>query len=228
MGTHLDRDALADATPLGLAALGLTLLVFSMFNAGLLASSGEPVVLGMALAYGGIAMLIAGAWELRRGDSFGGLAFGSFGAFWISFWLIEQFFLREVTPGERGSAMGLYFVAWAIFSALVWIASMRTTAIYSAMLLALTVSFLLLGIGDAGGHAEIVKIGGWFGLAAAAAALYGAFAGAINSTWRRTVLPLVPLSGGDGMTRRHPADQPIAGSWGAVRSATLPRDRPVG
>jgi uncharacterized protein len=228
MGTQVDRDALADATPLGLAALGLTLLVFSMFNAGLLASSGEPVVLGMALAYGGIAMLIAGAWELRRGDSFGGLAFGSFGAFWISFWLIEQFFLREVTPGERGSAMGLYFIAWAIFTALVWVASMRTTAIYSVMLLALTVSFLLLGIGDAGGHAEIVKIGGWFGLAAAAAALYGAFAGAINSTWSRTVLPVVPLSGGDGMTRRHPADQPIAGSWGAVRSARLPRDRPVG
>jgi succinate-acetate transporter protein len=61
------------------------------------------------------------------------------------------------------------------------------------MLLALAVSFLLLGIGDAGSHGELVKIGGWFGLAATAAALYGAFAGAINGTYARTLLPLVPL-----------------------------------
>ena len=66
------------------------------------------------------------------------------------------------------------------------------------MLLALSVSFLLLGIGEAGAHGELVKIGGWFGLGATAAALYGAFAGAINGTYARTLLPLVPLQ------RRHP------------------------
>ena len=89
--------------------------------------------------------------------------------------------------------MGLFFIAWAIFTALLWVASLRTTAVVSVMLLALTVAFLLVGIGDAGAHAELAKIGGWFGLVAAAAALYGAFAGAINGTWARTVLPLVPL-----------------------------------
>jgi succinate-acetate transporter protein len=73
------------------------------------------------------------------------------------------------------------------------VASTRTTAVVSVMLLALAVSFLLLGIGDAGSHGELVKIGGWFGLGATAAALYGAFAGAINGTYARTLLPLVPL-----------------------------------
>jgi succinate-acetate transporter protein len=184
---------IGDPAPLGLAALGLTLMVFSMFNAGLLASSGEPVVLGMALAYGGIAQLLAGMWEVRRGNGFGALTFASYGGFWISFWLIQQFFLSEVPPAERGSALGLYFIAWAIFTALLWVASTRTTAVVSVMLLALTVSFLLLGIGEAGPHSEIVKVGGWFGLGATAAALYGAFAGAINGTYARTLLPLVPL-----------------------------------
>jgi succinate-acetate transporter protein len=186
-----------DPAPLGLAALGLTLMVFSMFNAGLLARSGEPVVLGMALAYGGIAQLLAGMWELRRGNSFGALTFASYGAFWISYWLLEQFFVKGIPAGERGSALGLYFIAWAIFTALLWIASTRTTAVVSVMLLALAVSFLLLGIGDAGAHGELAKIGGWFGLAATVAALYGAFAGAINGTYARTLLPLVPIG------RRH-------------------------
>jgi succinate-acetate transporter protein len=148
---------IADPAPLGLAALGLTLLIFSMFNAGLLARSGAPIVLGMAVA-GGIVQLLAGMWEVRRGN-----------------------------------AMALYFIAWTIFSVLLWVASTRTTAVTSVMLAALSVSLLLLGIGDAGAHSEIVKIGGWFGLAATAAALYGAFAGAINGTYARTLLPLVPL-----------------------------------
>jgi uncharacterized protein len=187
---------LGDPAPLGLAALGLTLMVFSMFNAGLLATSGEPVVLGMALAYGGLAQLLAGMWEVRRGNSFGAMTFASYGAFWLSFWLLEQFFIGNIPPGERGSAVGLFFIACAIFSVLLWVASTRTTAVVSVMLAALTVSFLLLGIGDAGTHSELVKVGGWFGLAASAAALYGAFAGAINGTYTRTLLPLVPLGRG--------------------------------
>jgi uncharacterized protein len=183
---------IGDPAPLGLAALGLTLLLFSMFNAGLLASSGRPVVLGMAIAGGGVQVL-AGMWEVRRGNSFGATAFASFGAFWLSYFLIEQFFIGNVPAAERGSAMALYFVAWTIFSVLLWVASTRTTAVTSVMLAALSVSLLLLGIGAAGAHSEIVKVGGWFGLAATAAALYGAFAGAVNGTYARTLLPLIPL-----------------------------------
>jgi uncharacterized protein len=61
------------------------------------------------------------------------------------------------------------------------------------MLFLLTLTYLMLGIGDAGTHEELIKIGGWFGLASAATGLYGAFASVINSTVERTLLPLVPL-----------------------------------
>jgi succinate-acetate transporter protein len=185
--------AIADPAPLGLAAFALTLLVFSMFNAGLLARSGEPVVLGLALAYGGVAQLLAGMWEFRRGNTFGAVAFGSYGAFWLSYWLLEQFFAGRIPGAERSSAVALFYVSWAILTALLWIASTRTTAVVSLMLFLLTLTYLMLGIGDAGAHSELVKIAGWFGLATAATGLYGAFASVINSTVERTLLPLIPL-----------------------------------
>ena len=74
-----------------------------MFNAGLV-SSGEPVVLGVALAYGGIAQLLAGMWEFRTGNTFGAVAFTSFGAFWLSFWALVTFYARH--PAAHVAAVG--------------------------------------------------------------------------------------------------------------------------
>ena len=184
---------IADPAPLGLTAFAVTLFVFSMFQTGLLNASGLPVVLGLALAYGGIAQLLAGMWEFRRGNTFGAVVFGSYGAFWLSYWLLEQFFVGRIPAGEQGPAIALFYVAWAIVTGMLWIASTRTTAVVSVMLLLLALTYLLLGIGEAGAHNELVKIGGWFGLASSAAALYAAFASVINGTLERTVLPLVPL-----------------------------------
>ena len=182
--------AIADPAPLGLAALAMSTLVLSVFNAGLLNQSGLPVVLGIAVAYGGIAQLLAGMWEFRRGNTFGAMTFGSYGAFWLSYWALEQFFVKQIPVAEAGNATALFFITWAIFTALLWIASVRTTAAVSVMLALLAVTFLLLGIGDAGAHSELIKIGGWFGIATAAAGLYAAFAGLINGTYERTLLPL--------------------------------------
>src|SRR5881227_2411069 len=83
--------AIADPAPLGLAAFALTTFVLSFFNAGLVSDKGTPVVLGLALAYGGLTQLIAGIWEFRNNNTFGATAFCSYGAFWISFFVIEQF-----------------------------------------------------------------------------------------------------------------------------------------
>ena len=192
-GNGRPLPAIADPAPLGLAAFAVTLMVFSMFNAGLVDRTGLPVVLGLALAYGGVAQLLAGMWEFRRGNTFGAAVFGSYGAFWLSYWLLQQFFAGRIPGAERGSALALFYVSWAILTALLWVASTRTTAVVSVMLFMLTLSLLMLGIGDAGTHSELVKLGGWFGLASAAAALYAAFASVMNSTVERTLLPLVPL-----------------------------------
>jgi succinate-acetate transporter protein len=185
---------LADPGPLGLAAFALTTFVLSMFNAGLLGSGGEPVVFGLALAYGGLAQLLAGMWEFRTGNTFGAVAFTSYGAFWLSFWAYVQFFAANVPAKDAGHAVGLYLIAWGIFTSYMFIASLRTTAAVSLVFALLATTFLLLGIGEASAHSTVVKIGGWVGLATAAAAWYASFAGVTNSTFGRTVLPVRPLN----------------------------------
>ena len=94
---------IADPGPLGLAAFALTTFVLSMFNSGLVSSGGEPIVFGLALAYGGLAQLLAGMWEFRTGNTFGAVAFTSYGAFWLSFWAFVQFFEKSVPQGRRRS-----------------------------------------------------------------------------------------------------------------------------
>jgi uncharacterized protein len=184
----------ADPGPLGLAAFALTTFILSMFNSGLVSSAGEPVVLGVALAYGGLAQLLAGMWEFRTGNTFGAVAFTSFGGFWLSFWAFVTFFAAEIPPEHVGSAVGLYLIAWGIFTAYMFVASLRTTAAIALVFALLTVTFFLLGIGNANESEGLIEAGGWFGLATAAAAWYASFAAVTNSTFGRTVLPVKPLS----------------------------------
>lgn len=185
----LAPTAVADPGPLGLAAFALTTFVLSMFNAGLIAKGGEPVVLGLALAYGGIAQVLAGMWEFRTGNTFGAVAFTSFGAFWLSYWAFVQFFAKGVPAADVGHAVGLFLIAWGIFTTYMFVASLRTTAAVAIVFFLLAITFFLLGVGNAGAHANIVKVGGWFGLATAVAAWYGSFAAVTKATFGRAVLP---------------------------------------
>jgi succinate-acetate transporter protein len=184
----------ADPGPLGLAGFALTTFVLSMFNAGLVSKAGEPVVLGVALAYGGIAQFAAGMWEFRTGNTFGAVAFTSYGAFWVSFWALVTFFAAEIPPEHVGAAIGLFLISWGIFTLYMFFASLRTTAAIALVLFLLTITYFLLGIGESGGHEGLVEVGGWVGILTAAAAWYASFAAVINSTFGRTVLPVMPLS----------------------------------
>jgi succinate-acetate transporter protein len=190
--------SIADPAPLGLAAFALTTFVLSMFNAGLVNRAGEPVVYALAFAYGGLAQLLAGMWEFRNGNTFGAVAFSSFGAFWLSFFAYVQFFARDVPASAAGHAVGLYLIAWGIFTLYMFVASLRTTAAVALVFLLLTLTFFALGIGNAGAHTNVVKLGGWLGIVTAAAAWYASFAVVTNSTFGRTVLPVMPLRRAEG------------------------------
>jgi succinate-acetate transporter protein len=185
--------SIADPAPLGLAAFALTTFVLSFFNAGIVSDAGEPVVLGLALAYGGVAQVLAGMWEFRNNNTFGATAFTSYGAFWLSFWAFDEFFADKVPAGSLGHAVGLYLIAWGIFTTYMWVASLRTTAAVSLVLVLLAITYVVLGIGQSAGSDGLVKAGGWIGIATAIAAWYASFAGVTNSTFGRTVLPVRPL-----------------------------------
>jgi len=183
----------ADPGPLGLAGFAMTTFVLSMFNADLVNKAGEPVVLGLALAYGGIAQLLAGMWEFRTGNTFGAVAFSSFGAFWISYWLLVTFGVDAIPEAHLGAAIGLYLWAWAIFTTYMFVASLRTTGAVALVFFLLAITFILLGAGNSGDHTNMIKWGGYIGLATAAAAWYASFAAVVNSTFGRTVAPVFPL-----------------------------------
>src|SRR3954466_9742134 len=186
----------ADPGPLGLAGFAMTTFVLSMFNADLVNKAGEPVVLGLALAYGGIAQLLAGMWEFRTGNTFGAVAFSSFGAFWISYWLLVTFGVDAIPEAHLGSAIGLFLWAWAIFTTYMFIASLRTTGAVALVFFLLAITFILLGAGNSGDDTNLIKWGGYLGLATAAAAWYASFAAVINSTFGRIVAPVFRLGAG--------------------------------
>jgi succinate-acetate transporter protein len=185
--------SIADPGPLGLAAFATTTFVLSFFNAGLVSDKAEPVVFGLAFAYGGLAQFVAGMWEFRTGNTFGAVAFSSFGAFWLSFWVYVQFYAAKIPAADAGHAVGLYLIAWGIFTTYMFIPSLRTTAAVATVFFLLAITFFLLGIGNAGAHTGITKLGGWVGLATAVVAWYASFAGVTNATFGRVVLPVRPL-----------------------------------
>jgi succinate-acetate transporter protein len=194
----------ADPGPLGLAAFAGTTFVLSLVNAGLVGTHAVPgggllpMIAALALAYGGVAQFAAGIWEFRTGNTFGAVAFCSYGAFWISFYFVVQSVGRNV-PTQVFSGLGLYLWMWGIFTAYMFIASLRTTAAVSLVFLLLAITFIVLGIGNsalAGTHSATngtIKLGGYIGLATAIVAWYASFAGVINSTFSRTILPVMPL-----------------------------------
>jgi uncharacterized protein len=195
----------ADPGPLGLAAFAGTTFVLSMINSGLVGTQHLPgggllpMVAALALAYGGVAQLVAGIWEFRTGNTFGAVAFCSYGAFWISFYFVVQSVGKNF-PSEVFSGLGLYLWMWGIFTTYMFIASLRTTGAVALVFLLLAVTYILLGIGNsalAGTHSVIngtIKIGGYVGIATAIAAWYASFAAVINSTFGRVMLPVFPLS----------------------------------
>jgi uncharacterized protein len=185
----------ANPAPLGLGGFAATTFILSMINANLVSlAGGVGGVLAVALAYGGIAQLFAGMWEFRTGNTFGAAAFSSYGAFWIS-----VFVLFRIGPPVSHSGFSLYLYAWTIFTLIMLIASVRTSGVLVAIFTMLTITFLLLAIGNAnlvGTQAtnSTIKIGGWCGLVTAALAWYGVLAIVTNSTFGRDVLPLFPLN----------------------------------
>ena len=149
---------------------------------------------GLALFYGGTAQLLAGMWEYKRGNTFGATAFASFGAFWLSFWALEK--LSPKDAGDIHQAVGLYLLAWCIFTAYMTLAALRTNLAVLAVFVLLTLTFLFLAIGafmnDMPAPDTMTKVGGWFGIVTAVVAWYASSAAVVNATHGKTVLPTWP------------------------------------
>jgi hypothetical protein len=183
----------ANPAPLGLAGFGLTTVVLSCINAGLLKGDTPnllAVVVPLAFAYGGVAQIIAGILEFKNGNTFGTVAFSSYGLFW--WWY--AFLLWTVGAGwikpPAANAVGATLLMWGIFTFLMWIATFRANFILWTIFLLLWITFFLLAGGDLGMGAGWHTAGGWVGLVTGADSLYLAFAEVTNGAFKKTVVPV--------------------------------------
>ena len=153
----------------------------------------EPVVFGVALAYGGIAQILAGMWEFRKSNVFGATVFTSYGAFWVSFWAYVTFYAPEVPAELHGTAAGWFLISWGIFTTLMLVAALRTTAVLALLFAVVAVVFFLLGLGALSASPVLTVTGGFLGIVAAGLAWYLCLAGIAASTFGRPILPNPPL-----------------------------------
>ena len=181
------KENLANPGPVGLCGFALTTWLLSLINGGFFtAQEGVGLVLGMALAFGGIAQVIAGMFEFKKGNTFGFTAFISYGAFWWTWALFTIFFKGETAP----AFIGWYLCAWGMFSLMMFVATLTKPKVLSGIFFFLTLTFFALGIGDGMENHSIVHIGGCLGLVTALGAFYLAAAEVINESFGKTVFPI--------------------------------------
>jgi succinate-acetate transporter protein len=187
--------SVADPAPLGLAAFAMTTFALSLSNTNIW-GAGAGAAVALALVYGGFVQLLAGMWEFKRKNTFGTLAFSSFGAFWISYYVLGRFILPGVKVTDAPVAVGVFLLGWTIFTFYMTIASFRVSGAVVAVFVLLTITFVFLTIGAFNSNTNMNKIGGWVGIATAAAAWYASFGGVVNETFKKAVIPLMPLAPG--------------------------------
>jgi uncharacterized protein len=183
----------ADPAPLGLAAFAMTTFALSLSNANIWGPAAASA-LALALVYGGGVQVLAGMWEFTRKNTFGALAFSSFGAFWISYYVLAKFVLTGASASDAAVAAGVFLLGWTIFTAYMTIASLRVSGAVAAVFVLLTATFVLLTIGAFQNSASLTKWGGYIGIATAAAAWYASFAGVVNETFKKALIPTLPLA----------------------------------
>jgi len=179
----------ASPAPLGLAAFAMTTTALSLFILGLLPAEGIGVVIPLAVAYGGIIQVLVGYWEWKSGNTFGLVAFTSYGAFWL-YYAMLNLFAGWGFVSLHPAAAGAVLILWAFFTFYLWIASLKTNLTTSLVFLFLWLAFLLLGLGDITGSRIIIMSGGTIALITAVAAWYNSLAIVINETYGKVVIPL--------------------------------------
>lgn len=182
----------ADPVPLRLSGFAITTAALSWILLGILPKTDLPMVLPLAIFFGGGAQLLAGMWAFAERNSFAAAAFSAYGAFWLSFWLLNTVFVKQIPAADRPGAEELYLILWGIFTFYLWIASFRVSIAVNLVLLLLVPAYVLIGIGTGAASPTLIHIGAGFGLACALAAAYTAFAHLLSRTFDRELLPLGP------------------------------------
>ena len=183
---QINKSFLADPAPLGLAAFGFTTFLLSFINAGILSAASVSVVMPLAFTYGGFAQLLTGAFEMRRGNTFGFTAFTSYGSFWFFYGFLVLFAsLKIITIPATG--LGIALILWGLFTLYMWINTLRLNLSLNFTFLFLWLAFFTLGFGAYYSSTVLTRLGGVFGFLTAFFAVYTSFAIVSNSIKEGTI-----------------------------------------
>ena len=185
------KDTTANPAPLGLLGFGMTTILLNFHNAGFFELN--SMILAMGIFYGGICQIIAGVMEWKKRNTFGMVAFMSYGAFWLT--LVALIVMPKIGWIDKTSNAGMvwYLIIWGIFTLLMFFGTLKLNGALQFVFGSLTVLFFLLALGDATGNVALKHFTGFEGIVCGASAVYAGIAQVLNEVYGKTMLPLWPV-----------------------------------
>ncbi|MBM4400954.1 MAG: hypothetical protein FJ045_03280 [Crenarchaeota archaeon] len=193
-------EKLANPAPLGLLGFGMTTVLLNLHNAGFFPL--DTMILAMGLAYGGLAQVIVGIMEYKKGNTFGTVAFTSYGLFWWSLVLLlvlpKTSLFAEMEPTK--AAMAAYFFMWGLFTFVMFFGTLKTNRALQFVFMSLAILFFLLVARELTanmvlfGNITVNTVVGVEGVICGLSAVYLAFAEVLSEAHRKIVLPICPVS----------------------------------
>ena len=184
----IHMDGTANPAPLGLMGFGMTTVLLNLHNAGIFELG--SMVLAMGIFYGGIAQIIAGIMEWKKGNTFGTTAFTSYGLFWLSLVALLVMPKMGLIDPPNNSAMVAYLLMWGIFTGGLYIGTLKLNRALQFIFASLTLLFFLLALGDLTNNPIIKHIAGYEGIICGFSAIYTGLAQVLNEVYKKTVLPI--------------------------------------
>jgi succinate-acetate transporter protein len=186
------KDTTGNPAPLGLLGFGMTTVLLNLHNAGFYELN--SMILAMGICYGGLAQIIAGIMEWKKGNTFATTAFTSYGLFWLSLVVLVVLPKTGWGASSNDTAMATYLAMWGLFTAIMFIGTLRLNRALQVVFATLTILFFMLAIGDFTGASEGFKHAtGYEGIFCGFSAIYAGLAQVLNELYGRTILPLGPV-----------------------------------
>jgi succinate-acetate transporter protein len=186
----------ANPAPLGLLGFGLTTVLLNLSNAGFYHL--DSMILAMGIAYGGVAQILAGAMEYKNGNTFGTVAFSSYGFFWwslVALILIPKVAALNPSIEEAGSAsMAAYFFMWGLFTFVMFFGTLKANRAIQFVFMSLFILFFLLTAHELTGNATLGTVTGYEGVICGLSAVYLGLAEVLNEAHGKAFLPIGPMN----------------------------------
>jgi hypothetical protein len=189
------KDTTGNPAPIGLLGFGMTTVLLNLHNAGLYELN--SMIIGMGVFTGGIMQVIAGIQEWKKNNTFGATAFTAYGSFWIT--LVAIWMLPKTSFGTDFKSdeisMGWFLLMWGVFTAFMFVATLRLSKALQIVFGSLVILFLLLAIGDFTGIKSIKVIAGIEGIFCGLSAIYTCAAQILNEVYGKSILPIGVVNG---------------------------------